>query len=172
MKSKLCVWFCILVLPVTLLSSCSGNSDRAAADGDAVAVHYTGTLEDGTQFDSSRDKDPLEFIIGAGQMIKGFDNAVRGMKKGEKKTVTLPPEEAYGPSRDELIVKMGRDQFPAGTQFAIGQQVPLATASGQQIAAEVVEVNAQFISLDANHELAGKTLKFEIELVSITPAVQ
>ena len=166
--------FCIfIIIGSLLLTGCGGDSggsgDQVAKDGDIVSVHYTGTLEDGTQFDSSRGEDPLTFTIGTGQMIAGFDNAVRGMKVGEIKTVTLPLEEAYGEHRADLILTISRDQFPEGMTLTIGQQVPMQSSSGQQFMATIIEIGPSSVTLDANHELAGKTLIFEIELVSIAP---
>ncbi len=111
----------------------------------------------------------MTFTIGDGKMIAGFDNAVRGMKVGEIKTVTLPPEEAYGPYRPELVVTLSRDQFPEGMTVSIGQQVPMQNELGQQFIATVIELGQDTATVDANHPLAGKTLIFEIELVSITP---
>ncbi|OGO18065.1 MAG: hypothetical protein A2Z15_04380 [Chloroflexi bacterium RBG_16_50_11] len=156
-----------------LLTGCGGGSDtQAAKDGDTVSVHYTGTFEDGTQFDSSYGKSPLTFVIGSGQMIAGFDNAVRGMTVGEIKTITIPPEEAYGEYRPELVVVIDLDEFPEGTKPAIGQQVPIQNNAGQQFMARIVKIGTSSVTVDANHELAGKSLIFEIELVSITPGGQ
>ena len=132
-------------------------------------MHYTGTLEDGTQFDSSIDKTPLTFTLGAGQMIKGFEDAIRGMKVGETNTVTLPPEEAYGEYDEDRIVVLDRAQFPIGMELSIGQRVPMQNSAGQQFTVTIIEIGTETVTVDANHELAGKTLIFEIELVSITP---
>ncbi len=155
-----------VIFSLLLLAGCS-SSERVASDGDKVSVHYTGTLQDGTVFDSSRGSDPLTFTVGAGQMITGFDNAVRGMKVGETKTVTLPPEQAYGPYRSDLIITMGRDKFPKDITLTVGQKVQLQNNLGQQFTATVIEIGDTTVKLDANHELAGKTLIFEIELVKI-----
>jgi peptidylprolyl isomerase len=165
MKKLLLFVIPIFLCPL-LLGGCGGG-ERVASDGDTVSVHYTGTLQDGTVFDTSRGKDPLTFTIGAGQMITGFDNAVRGMKVGEIKTVTLSPEEAYGQYRNDLIVELDRSQFPESMTLTIGQKVPLQNSSGQQFTAVIITINDSTVTLDANHELAGKTLTFEIELISI-----
>jgi peptidylprolyl isomerase len=162
--------FLLFVIPILLcpllLASCS-SGERVASDGDTVSVHYTGTLQDGTVFDTSRGKDPLTFTIGAGQMITGFDNAVRGMKVGEIKTVTLSPEEAYGQYRTDLIVELDRSQFPVSMTLTIGKKVSLKNAASQQFTAVIIAIGTSTVTLDANHELAGKTLIFEIELMSI-----
>ena len=135
--------------------------------GDTVRVHYTGTLENGEVFDSSRDREPLEFTTGAGMVIPGFDNAVLGMRVGESTTVKLPPAEAYGEVRKELTMPMQRSQVPADIVPEVGMQVMLQAESGQQIPATITEVNENTIILDANAPLAGKTLNFDIELVEI-----
>ena len=152
------------------VASLIGCSAPVAGDGDTVSVHYTGTLADGTVFDSSRDREPLSFTIGAGNMIAGFEKAVTGMKAGETKTFTLPPEEAYGEHLDDLIIVLGRDTVPEGMEVTIGQRLPLTTGQGDMIPATVIEITETEITLDANHELAGKELTFEIELLTIEKA--
>ena len=171
MKRKFLVVLFMAVLTTVLVVGCSGGSGAAAQNGDRVAVHYTGTLDDGTVFDSSRDRGtPLEFVLGAGQMIAGFDRAVAGMKVGQTKKVILPPEEAYGEYREDMVAVFDRDRVPEGMDVQVGQQLTLQTDDGGIITATVIEVSAESITLDANHRLAGKELTFEIELVSITPA--
>jgi len=125
--------------------------------GDKVRVHYTGTLENGEVFDSSRDREPLEFTVGAGMVMKAGDSA----------TVKLPPEEAYGEARKEMIMPMQKSQVPEDITPEVGMQVMLQAESGQQVPAVITEVNENTIILDANPPLAGKTLNFDIELVEI-----
>jgi peptidylprolyl isomerase len=139
----------------------------AAEAGQTVKVHYTGTLEDGTMFDSSEGRDPLQFTVGGGQVIPGFDAGVTGLKVGESRTVTIPPEEAYGPVNDQLKLEFPIDQVPEGVDTTVGAALEITHESGQQIPVVVTEVTEELIILDANHPLAGKTLTFEIELVEI-----
>ena len=137
-------------------------------DGKKVKAHYRGTLDDGTQFDSSYDRgEPIEFTCGAGQMIKGFDNAVLDMEVGEKKTVHIPAAEAYGERNPEMVISFPADQVPNIEQIEKGQKLYLSTPSGMPVPAVVVDVNAEGVTLDANHELAGKDLNFDIELVEV-----
>ena len=134
-----------------------------ATDGDRVSVHYHGTLADGSVFDSSRERDPLPFTVGTGGVIVGFDNAVRGLAVGESVTVTIPPAEAYG-ERDEarvLDIPVGEEGVPEG--LAVGDRVQL----GNGAPAVVLEISDAFVKVDANHELAGLALTFEIELVTL-----
>ncbi len=139
-----------------------------AQDGDIVKVHYTGTLDDGSQFDSSAGRDPLEFTIGAGQMIPGFEDAVRGMKKGEVKTVTIPAAEAYGEKNDELIFTYRKEDLPEGMDPKVGDQLVMQQSGGGITQVTVIEVTESTIVIDANHELAGKDLTFAIELMELT----
>jgi peptidylprolyl isomerase len=165
---KILLLVCVPVMLSALLFTGCSSGERVAKAGDTVSVHYTGTLQDSTVFDTSLGKEPLSFTIGAGQMITGFENAVIGMKVGEKKTVTLPPEQAYGAYRNDLIITMERSKFPGSMTLTIGQKVQLQNSYGQTFNATIVNINAATVTLDANHELAGKTLIFEIELVSIS----
>ena len=144
-----------------------GLSSRPAQEGDTVRVHYTGTLEDGTEFDSSRGKEPLEFTLGAGGIITGFENAVYGMEKGQTKTVTIPPEEAYGLPDETLIIVIDRDKLPAGISLSIGSQIPVTLTNGNQTTAIITEITETTITLDANFFLVGKYLTFEITFVGI-----
>ena len=130
-------------------------------DGDKVAVHYTGTLESGEEFDSSRDREPLSFVLGAGQMIPGFDTAVNGMWVGESKTVRLEPAEAYGERRDDLIIELPIDQLSDGQ----GEGDSVLFQSGAQ--GIILEITDEVFRVDVNHRLAGQALTFQIELVSI-----
>ena len=135
--------------------------------GDTVRVHYTGKLDDGSVFDTSLDREPLEFTIGDGQIIPGFENAVVGMEPGEKKTVRIPAEEGFGPYYEEMIIEIGRDQMPPDLQPEIGQKLEVRQADGQVLIVKVIEITDTTVKLDANHPLAGKDLTFEIELVEI-----
>jgi peptidylprolyl isomerase len=163
-----------ILLLIALLAGCASESSPAdtycAAVGDRVEVHYTGRLEDGTVFDSSRNREPLAFVIGDGTMIAGFDKAVRGMEVGEVKTVTIPAAEAYGPYREELVVVIPREELPE--ELKVGDKVPLQdVTSGGMVYFTVVEISDAEVTLDANHPLAGHDLTFAIEMVSIEPVV-
>lgn len=137
-------------------------------DGKKVRVHYRGTLDDGTQFDSSYDRgEPIEFTCGAHQMIAGFDSAVMDMAVGEKKTVHIPAAEAYGERRDDLVLHFPASQVPDIDQVHVGDQLYLSGPGGMPVPVRVLEVDADGVKLDANHELAGKDLNFDIELVEI-----
>lgn len=138
-----------------------------AKAGDTVKVHYRGELSDGTVFDQSTGRDPLEFTLGSGQVIPGFDKAITGMTAGEKKTVNIPAVDAYGPHREEQILTLKRDQLPPGVDVEVGQAVELTDDRGQSWPVRVAEVTPDTITLDANHELAGEDLTFHLELVSI-----
>ncbi len=138
-----------------------------AKNGDNVTVHYTGKLTTGEQFDSSNGRDPLGFTIGAGQMIKGFDAALPGMAIGDKKTVTILAAEAYGETNPEAIIQFPKTNVPADMVLEPGMPLTLTDQNGHPVQVLVVEVQEDIIVLDANHELAGKDLVFDIELVSI-----
>jgi len=132
--------------------------------GDKIQVHYTGTLDDGTIFDSSEGKEPLAFEAGAGQMIKGFDQAVIGMKVGEEKTIKIPPEEAYGEYNKEFIQKVPKDKIPP--EAKLDDTLIVSTATGQR-QAKIIELTDTEATLDLNHPLAGKTLNFKIKIVEV-----
>jgi len=138
-----------------------------ASDGDTVRVHYTGTLEDGTTFDTSVGREPLEFTLGEGKMIPGFEKAIYGLKVGKSKTVTIPTEEAYGPHRDDLVIVVEREQLPANLHPKVDQQLQMQQTDGRTAVVIVTDVSETTITVDANHPLAGKDLTFEIELVEI-----
>lgn len=140
---------------------------QKVTDGDLVKVHYTGKLLDGEQFDSSVGKEPLEFTVGAGQMIKGFDDAMPGMAVGDKKTVTIPPEDAYGHKREDAVIEFPRDKVPPDMQLVQGMQLQLTDQDGNPLPVVVTDVKEDVIVLDANHMLAGKELQFDIELMEI-----
>jgi len=138
-----------------------------AKSGDTVRIHYTGTLDDGTQFDSSAGREPLEFAIGGGQVIPGFDSAVDGMAVGENKTVTIPPDEAYGQRHDQLVQQVSRSALPDDMEPAVGLQLQSQSPDGQIMNLVVTEVADESITVDANHPLSGHALTFAIELVEI-----
>lgn len=139
-----------------------------AKQGDTVRIHYTGKLDDGTVFDSSTNRDPLEFSIGAGQVIPGFEAAVVGMAPGESKTEKIDSEKAYGPHRSEMVMVVERQQIPPDIPLGVGQQLQLQGPSGQPpLPVLVTEVSDNQVTLDANHPLAGENLTFDIQLVDI-----
>ncbi|MBT7902497.1 peptidylprolyl isomerase [Candidatus Woesearchaeota archaeon] len=133
--------------------------------GDIIKVHYTGTLEDGSIFDSSKKESPVKFEVGAGEMIRGFDEAVLGMQKGETRSVMIPPEKAYGFRMDMLIQSVPLDAVPEDIDIEIGSTLTLEGPEEQLIPAKIVEVKEEEVFLDLNHPLADKTLQFKIELV-------
>ena len=138
-----------------------------AKRGDTVHVHYRGTLDDGTEFDSSEGSDPIVFTIGAGQVIPGFENAIEGMATGDRKTERIEAENAYGDRRDELVFTVARDQMPEGADVEVGDMLRVGFPDGSNAAVQVAAMDDQSVTLDANHPLAGKNLTFELELVSI-----
>lgn len=140
-----------------------------AKKGDTVKVHYTGKLTSGDQFDSSAGRSPLEFKVGAGQMIPGFDQAIPGMGVGEKKTITISPTDAYGEKNNEAIIEFPKANIPADMKLEPGMKLQLRNEAGQPIPVVVTDVKDETVILDANHELAGKELVFDIELVGIAP---
>lgn len=135
--------------------------------GDVVKVHYTGKLASGEQFDSSVGREPLEFTVGAGQMIKGFDAALPGMVKGDKKTVNISAEEGYGERSDDAVIEFPKSNVPEDMKLEKGMSLTLSNQQGQPVPVVVVEVKDDVIILDANHFLAGQELIFDIELVEI-----
>ncbi len=134
-------------------------------DGTQVKVHYTGKLNDGTVFDSSQDKEPLEFTMGQGEVIPGIEDAVRDMDQGESKQVTIGKDQAYGDRRDDMIIDVPKDKFPEEIPQDVGQQLMLKHPEGQEFPAVIVDVKEETVTLDANHPLAGEDLNFEIERV-------
>jgi len=158
----------LLLVAALLVGGCGGSSAPAEAkNGDTVNVHYTGRLGNGTVFESSVGGEPFEFTIGAGRVIPGFEQAVIGMQPGESKTVVVPPDQAYGPYRDELVMVTDRDHLPPDWEPQVGQQFPLTQPDGRVVWATVIDVSESSITLDANHHLAGKELTFDITLVEI-----
>jgi peptidylprolyl isomerase len=143
---------------------------QQAKSGDKVKVHYHGRLTNGETFDSSEGKAPLEFEIGGGMVIKGFDEGVTGMAVGEKKTVNIPSEEAYGPRNPEMLVEFPKEKFPQDMEVEIGMQLMMNNGAGQQFPVVITEIKEELVILDANHPLAGQDLVFDIELVEIIGA--
>ena len=138
-----------------------------AKTGATVRIHYTGSLEDGSVFDSSQGRDPLEFTLGSGQVIPGFDVAVAGMTTGEKKRVTIPADQAYGQPDPRAIQAIPRENIPAEIPLEVGLQLQAQSPQGYPIPVTVVEISENEVTLDANHHLAGKDLTFDLELVSV-----
>jgi peptidylprolyl isomerase len=138
-----------------------------AKTGDTVRIHYTGTLDDGTQFDSSAGRDPLEFAVGSGQVIPGFDRAVEGMGVGENKTVQIAPDEGYGERHEQLVQDVPKSALPENIDPQIGMRLQASGQDGRVMQLVVTKIAEDSITVDGNHPLAGKTLNFEIELVEI-----
>ena len=138
-----------------------------AKNGDKVKVHYTGKLVSGEEFDSSAGREPLEFTVGAGQMIKGFDAAIPGMIVGDKKTINILADEAYGPRIEEAIIEFPKENVPPDTKLEVGMQLTLTNQQGQPVPVIVVELRDDAVIFDANHFLAGQDLVFDVELVEI-----
>ncbi len=136
-------------------------------NGDVVKVHYTGKLTTGEEFDSSTGREPLEFTVGAGQMIKGFDDAMPGMSVGEKKTIHISPDDAYGQINDEALIDFPKKNIPPDMPLEVGMQLELKDENSQSFPVTIAEIKDDIVVLDANHSLAGKELVFDIELVEI-----
>jgi peptidylprolyl isomerase len=161
-----------LPYPTLRVSLFSGISSKEsimpqARSGDTVQVHYTGKLVDGTTFDSSAGGEPLQFTLGEGDLIPGFEQAVLGMAPGENKTHTIPAQQAYGPHQPELLMDVERQEFPDDINPYVGQQLQMTQSNGSTVQVVVTAVNAAHVTLDANHPLAGQDLVFDITLVSI-----
>ncbi|HEX2607896.1 MAG TPA: peptidylprolyl isomerase [Flavisolibacter sp.] len=142
---------------------------QQAQNGDKVRVHYHGKLRSGETFDSSNGRDPLEFTIGNGDVIKGFDEGVKGMQVGDKKTVEIDVDNAYGQKQQEMMIEFPKDQFPPEMNPEVGLQLMMSNGSGQQFPVTIAEVKEGTVILDANHPLAGQDLIFDLELVEIVP---
>lgn len=138
-----------------------------AEEGNTVKVHYTGTLKNGEVFDSSKDKEPLEFTLGEGQLIPGFEKAVIGLNVGDTTTVNIPSAEAYGDSREDLIIAVPKDQLPTEIEPQIGMQLQVNQENGQPVPVRIADITETELKLDANHPLAGEDLTFDIELVNV-----
>ncbi len=172
-------WIPVLALAALTLSGCSNGSKSTdttdttpvakteAKAGDTVKINYTGTLADGTVFDTSEGTDPISFVLGAGTVIPGFDAAVTGMKLNESKTVTIPVDQAYGPYRDTLVQTVPVTEFPADANPQVGDRFQAGQADGSTIVVTVKAVDGDQITLDANSPLAGKDLTFSLTLVGI-----
>ena len=135
--------------------------------GDEVQVHYTGKLTNGDIFDTSIDGDPLQFTIGEGTVIPGFEQAIIGMEPGESKIADIPPDQGYGPRYENLVIEVDPDQLPAEMDPQVGQHLQIQLADGRTTVVKVSEISDESVKLDANHPLAGKTLTFDIQLVGI-----
>lgn len=135
--------------------------------GDKVKVHYHGRLTSGETFDSSAGRQPLEFEVGSGMVIKGFDDGVTGMKVGEKKTINIPATEAYGSKNPDMMIEYPKAQFPPDIEIKVGMPLVMSSGSGQQYQVIIAEIKGETVVLDANHPLAGEELIFDIELVEI-----
>lgn len=142
----------------------------SAQTGDIVRINYSGRLVDGTEFDSSTGRAPLEFTLGQGQVIKGLEQHVEGMGPGDKSTVTIPAEAAYGPRRDEAIQRLDRAKLPSGVDVRVGTQLQARTADGGMLPITVVALDDASVTVDANHPLAGQDLVFEVEVVEVVKA--
>lgn len=140
---------------------------KTVEKGDKIALHYTGTLSDGSVFDTSEGRGPLEFTVGSGEVIVGLDNELPGMRVGDKKTITAVAEEAYGPLHENARQPVPRDQFPDDVPMEVGTTLQMQTPEGGIVMVTIAEVGEESVVLDANHPLAGKDLTFAIELVSI-----
>ncbi len=138
-----------------------------AKNGDTVKVHYTGKFDDGTVFDSSEGREPLEFTLGSGQVIPGFEEAIKDMEPGDKNSARITSEKAYGPIREDLIIEITRGQLNPDIKPEVGMQLQMQQPNGQTIIATIKEISENSIKIDANHPLAGKDLNFQVELVEI-----
>jgi len=136
--------------------------------GDKVKVHYHGRLNDGTTFDSSAGRQPLEFEVGSGMVIKGFDEGVAGMSVGDKKTISIPAEDAYGTRQEEMVIEFPKSNFPPDIEPEVGMTLNMHSENGQELPVVITGINDDVITLDANHPLAGKELIFDIELVDLS----
>ncbi|PWN07239.1 FKBP-type peptidyl-prolyl cis-trans isomerase [Rhodohalobacter mucosus] len=136
-------------------------------DGDTVKVHYTGTLDNGEVFDTSENREPLEFTLGQGQLIPGFEKAVTGLAVGDSTTVDIPSKEAYGDVREDLIISVPKSQLPDDIEPQVGMQLQVNQPDGQPVPVRVTEIGDENLTLDANHPLAGQDLSFKIEVVDV-----
>jgi FKBP-type peptidyl-prolyl cis-trans isomerase 2 len=167
MKKRTIFIISLMIVGILLIGGCNGGDLKSseAKVGDIVKVDYTGRLGDGTVFDSSKGRTPLEFTVGAGRMIKGFDEAIPGMKVGQTKTVKIPADQAYGAYQPDLVGVIPKSNFPPEITPTVGMELQLS--NGMPVT--VTAVNATDVTLDANHKLAGKDLTFDITLLEIVP---
>ena len=157
----------LIACALALCSGCIAGEAEQVKSGDTVLVHYTGTLENGTVFDSSAGREPLRFTVGQGEVIQGFDEGVVGMQVGEEKTLQIPADRAYGPYREDLVFVFNTTETAGTENLTIGDQVGLPLQNGQMLPARVVAVTADAVTIDANHHLAGEDLTFNVRLVEI-----
>jgi peptidylprolyl isomerase len=157
-----------MILLVTHNSTKNLLKMQQVKNGDTVKVHYHGRLSDGTTFDSSEGRDPLEFEVGSGMVIKGFDDGVVGMEVGDKRTLEIPADEAYGDKNPDMLVEFPKEQFPEDMKPEVGMRLNMTNGGGQVIPVVITEVKDESVILDANHPLAGEDLVFDIELVDIS----
>lgn len=138
-----------------------------AKKGDTVHIHYTGRLQDGTVFDSSREREPISFELGAQKVIPGFEKLVEGMAPGDTKTGTITPEDGYGERRDDMVMDVDRESLPDEIDPEVGQQLQMHTQQGQAVPVQIAKVEDDHITVDANHPLAGRTLEFDVEVIEV-----
>ena len=165
-KQHIVLAIIVVTLASLLVAGCSASGSEVH-DGDTVQVNYTGKLADGMVFDTSVGLEPLEFTIGSGQVIPGFEKAIIGMKVGEKKTFTVLSGEAYGPRFENLTAEISRDKIPSGIQPKVGLQLQATQSNGEVVLITIIKVTDTTVTIDGNHPLAGKDLTFEIELLKI-----
>jgi peptidylprolyl isomerase len=135
--------------------------------GDTVKIHFAGKLQDETVIETSKDRDPLEFKIGDGNVIPGLEQGVIGMAAGDKKTIAVSPEEGFGQQQEDLVVDLKKSEFPEDVEFAVGAYLNIETSDGKEFKAKVVEIKEDTVTLDANHPLAGVTINYDVELLEI-----
>ncbi|MFC1919995.1 FKBP-type peptidyl-prolyl cis-trans isomerase [Chloroflexota bacterium] len=167
MTKKYCSALARTILLVVMLAIGCSSTIPQAETGDVVKVHYTGRLQDDTVFDSSVGSEPLKFTLGQGQVIPGFEQAVIGMQVGESRIVNIPADQAYGPYRDDMALKVERDKLPADIDPKVGMQLQVNQGAGRIMVVTIIEVSETTIKIDANHPLAGQDLTFDIELIEI-----
>lgn len=152
---------------LVLGSGCIGEAPQQVKSGDAVRVHYTGTFENGTVFDSSAGREPLGFTVGAGRVVPGFAAGVLGMQVGETKTFHIPADRAYGPYREDLVFVVDPAEISGGENLAVGQRLGITLQNGLRLAGTVTNVSPEAVTVDANHRLAGEDLTFTVRIVEI-----